>query len=316
MILLLLLFSKLLNAAVSVLLGGHGSHSHKPDEKEVHSRDSDKKKNSNRKNSPSTKRETVTHELVQSNGVQPCCCATGDPAGQLERLNQMADVLNEELSRKNACGQGDVDSLSVAQGSHINDQDAKDDDLPLDDNDRDSGNGSDDGENKEKVVDDEKYGDTNEEQKRLVRMGVNTALAIALHNFPEGLATFVAAIDDPRVGSVLALAIAIHNIPEGLCVALPIYYATGNRRNAFMWALLSGASELLAALLGWAVLASVFSDNLYGVIFGMVAGMMVVISIRELVPTAHFYDPEDTVVTYSFIAGMILIAFSMVLFLL
>jgi zinc transporter ZupT len=313
MLMLLLLFSKLLNAAVSVLLGGHGSHSHKPDEKEVHSHDSDKKKKSDTKNSPSTKRETVTHDLVKSNGIRPCCCATNDPAGQLERLNQMADVLNEELSGKSACGQGDVGSLSVAQGSHIHDPEAKD---ALDDNDRDSGNDSDDDKNKEKVDDDEKYGDTDEEQKRLVRMGVNTALAIALHNFPEGLATFVAAIDDPRVGSVLALAIAIHNIPEGLCVALPIYYATGNRRNAFMWAVLSGASELLAALLGWAVLASVFSDNLYGVIFGMVAGMMVVISIRELVPTAHFYDPDDTVVTYSFIAGMILIAFSMVLFLL
>jgi zinc transporter ZupT len=292
------------------LLGGHGSHSHKHDEKEVHSHNSDKKKKSNTKNSPATKRETVTHELVQSNGIHPCCCSTNDPAGQLERLNQMADVLNEESSRKNTCGEGDVDNLPVAQNSNIQDQEAGDDDLPLGDND------SDDGDNQEKVDNDEKDGDTNEEQKRLVRMGVNTALAIALHNFPEGLATFIAAIDDPRVGSVLAVAIAIHNIPEGLCVALPIFYATGNRRNAFMWALLSGASELLAALLGWAVLASVFSDNLFGVIFGMVAGMMVVISIRELLPTAHFYDPEDTVVTYSFIAGMILIAFSLVLFLL
>jgi zinc transporter ZupT len=296
------------------LLGGHGSHSHKPDEKEVHSHNSDKKKKANTKNSRATKRETVTHELIQSNGVQPCCCATNDPAGQLERLNQMADVLNEEISRENTCGDGDVDSVPVAQGSDMHDQEAKDEELPLGDND------SDDGDNKndkdEKVDNYEKDGDTNDEQKRLVRMGVNTALAIGLHNFPEGLATFVAAVDDPRVGSVLAVAIAIHNIPEGLCVALPIYFATGNRRNAFLWALLSGASELLAALLGWAVLASVFSDNLYGVIFGMVAGMMVVISIRELLPTAHLYDPEDTVVTYSFIAGMILIASSLVLFLL
>lgn len=298
------------------MLGGHGAHSHKPDEKEVHSHSSDKKKKSKAKNFHATRREIVTHELVQSNGVQPCCCATNDPVGQLERLNQMADVLNEELSRENSCGQGDVDSLPVAQGSHFHDQEAEDDNLPLGDNDSGSGNGSDDGDNEDKGDDDEKDGDTNEEQKRLVRMGINTAVAIGLHNFPEGLATFVAAIDDPRVGSVLALAIAIHNIPEGLCVALPIFYATGNRRNAFMWALLSGASELLAALLGWAVLASVFSDNLYGVVFGMVAGMMVVISIRELVPTAHFYDPEDTVVTYSFIGGMILIAFSLVLFLL
>merc|ERR1711935_783805 len=77
-----------------------------------------------------------------------------------------------------------------------------------------------------------------EDQRRLIKMGLNTALAIGLHNFPEGLATFVAALDDPSVGAVLAIAIAIHNIPEGLCVALPIYYATGNRWKAFLWALL------------------------------------------------------------------------------
>ena len=91
-----------------------------------------------------------------------------------------------------------------------------------------------------------------EEKKKLVKMGLSTALAIALHNFPEGLATFVAALDDPSVGAVFAIAIGLHNIPEGLCVALPIYYATGNRWKAFMWGCLSGTSELLAAFLdGW-----------------------------------------------------------------
>ena len=153
-----------------------------------------------------------------------------------------------------------------------------------------------------------------EDNQRLVKMGLTTALAIGLHNFPEGLATFVAALDDPKVGSVLAVAIAIHNIPEGLCVALPIFYATGNRMNAFLWAVLSGASEVVAALLGWAILANVFSDIAYAVLFGLVAGMMVIISVRELLPTAHFYDPEDTVVTNSFIGGMIVISLSLVLF--
>lgn len=145
-------------------------------------------------------------------------------------------------------------------------------------------------------------------------MGINTAIAIGLHNFPEGLATFVAALADPKVGAILAIAIGIHNIPEGLCVALPIYYATGNRWKAFCWALLSGASEPLAALLGWAILANSFSDDMYAVLFGLVAGMMVIISTRELLPTAHRYDPDDTVVTYSFIAGMVIMAFSLVLF--
>ena len=89
----------------------------------------------------------------------------------------------------------------------------------------------------------------------------------------------------------------------------------GPGTNAFLWALLSGASEFIAALLGWAVLANSFSGNLYGFLFGLVTGMMVIISIRELLPTAHFYDPEDTVVTYSYIGGMAVIAFSLVLFL-
>lgn len=153
-----------------------------------------------------------------------------------------------------------------------------------------------------------------EEQRKLIKMGINTAVAIGLHNFPEGLATFVAALDNPKVGAVLAVAIGIHNIPEGLCVALPIYYATGNRTKAFCWALLSGASEPVAALLGWAVLANSFSQQLFAILFGLVAGMMVIISTRELLPTAHRYDPDDTVVTFSFIVGMGIMALSLVLF--
>jgi len=155
---------------------------------------------------------------------------------------------------------------------------------------------------------------SDEDKRRLIKMGLNTALAIGLHNFPEGLATFVAALDDPSVGAVLAVAIAIHNIPEGLCVALPIYYATGSRMKAFLWAVLSGASEIVAALLGWAILSTAVDKSTYAVLFGLVSGMMVIISVRELLPTAHHYDPEDTVVTFSFIGGMLLMALSLALF--
>jgi len=149
---------------------------------------------------------------------------------------------------------------------------------------------------------------------KLMKMGLNTALAIALHNFPEGLATFVAATDDPSVGAVLAIAIGIHNIPEGLCVALPIYYSTGNKTKAFFWALLSGVSEPIAALLGWAILAASFTDTMYAILFGIVAGMMVMISLKELIPTAHRYDKEDRVVTLSVLGGMGIMALSLVLF--
>ncbi len=152
------------------------------------------------------------------------------------------------------------------------------------------------------------------EQKKLMTMGLSTAVAIGLHNFPEGLATFVSALADTSVGAVFAVAIGIHNIPEGLCVALPIYYATGNRWKAFMWGCLSGLSEPVAALLGWLILADAMSDIVYAILFGIVSGMMVIISLKELIPTAHRYDPEDTVVTYSLIFGMAIIALSLVLF--
>jgi len=152
------------------------------------------------------------------------------------------------------------------------------------------------------------------ERQRLERMGLKTALAIGLHNFPEGLATFVATLSEPRVGAVLAVAIGIHNIPEGLCVALPIYYATGDRRKAFLWGCLSGVSEPVAAGLGWWILARHFNDTMYATMFGLVAGMMVTIVAKELLPTAHRYDTGDTVVTYSFIVGMAIMALSLVLF--
>ena len=152
------------------------------------------------------------------------------------------------------------------------------------------------------------------EDRALIRMGLATALSIAIHNFPEGLATFVATVDDTSVGATLAVAIAIHNIPEGLCVAIPIYYATGNRRKAFMWGLLSGVTEPIGAALGWAILADSMNDAVYGSMFGIVSGMMVMIVIKELLPVAHRYDPKDSVVTYSFVFGMFIMALSLVLF--
>jgi len=153
-----------------------------------------------------------------------------------------------------------------------------------------------------------------EEKKRLVQMGLSTALAIALHNFPEGLATFVAALDDPSVGAVLAVALGIHNIPEGLCVALPVYYATGNRWKGFMWGALSGMTEPIGALIGYVVLMNVMSEDVYAILFGLVAGMMTLISMKELIPTAFRYDPEDTVVTHSCVVGMLVMAVSLVMF--
>ena len=153
-----------------------------------------------------------------------------------------------------------------------------------------------------------------DQSKHLVKMGLMAALAITIHNFPEGLATFVGTLDDPVVGYGLAVAIAIHNIPEGLCVAVPIYYATKDRWTAFKWAFISGISEPLGAGLGWAVLYRVMNDTTYGVMFGLVAGMMVNICLHELIPTAFKYDPKDKVVTNSLICGMAVMATSLLMF--
>jgi zinc transporter, ZIP family len=150
--------------------------------------------------------------------------------------------------------------------------------------------------------------------RRLQRMGLMTALAIALHNFPEGLATFVATLADPSLGISLCVAVAIHNIPEGLCVSVPIYFATKNRTKAFLWGFLSGVTEIIGAGLGWAVLSEVIDDLVYGILFGLVSGMMVAICVYELLPTAHRYDPHDKLVSNFAFAGMAIMAISLIAF--
>ncbi|MCB2206440.1 zinc transporter ZupT [bacterium] len=148
---------------------------------------------------------------------------------------------------------------------------------------------------------------------RLYRTGMFSALAIAIHNFPEGLATFLSAIQDPALGVAIAVAIAIHNIPEGIAVSIPIFYATNNRKKAFGLSFLSGLSEPVGALLGYFLLRSFFSDVLFGVVFASVAGIMVFISLDELLPGAREYG-EHHLSIYGLIAGMVVMALSLLLF--
>lgn len=155
-----------------------------------------------------------------------------------------------------------------------------------------------------------------EDNKKLERMGMLTALAIGVHNFPEGLATFAATLVDPKVGVALAVAIALHNIPEGLCVAVPIYYATGSRMKGFLYAFFSGVSEIVGALLGYIFLQSILGAATFGVLFGVVGGMMITIVLKELLPTAHRFDPNDKYVTKSVFFGAGVMALSLILFLL
>jgi len=150
-------------------------------------------------------------------------------------------------------------------------------------------------------------------------MGLFTALAIGIHNFPEGLATFLAALEDPKVGAAIAVAIALHNIPEGISVSVPIFYATGDRRKAFLLSLLSGVAEPVGAVLAYILLRLVVGGGaggmppqIMGMLFGGVAGIMVYISLDELLPTSRAYGKgHDSL--FGLLAGMAMMALSLLL---
>ena len=148
--------------------------------------------------------------------------------------------------------------------------------------------------------------------RHLMRMGTMTALVIGIHNFPEGLATFMSTLNDAGIGFSIAIAIAIHNIPEGIAVSVPIFYATGNRKKAFTWSFLSGLTEPLGALVGYLVLRPFMTPTLSGVILAGVAGIMVFISLDELLPSAEKYG-EHHLSIYGAVCGMMVMAASLLL---
>eukprot|EP00124_Ichthyophonus_hoferi_P005248 Ihof_evm1s714 gene=Ihof_evmTU1s714 len=159
-------------------------------------------------------------------------------------------------------------------------------------------------------------GDTNssldgKNKATLFKTGALTALAITVHNFPEGIATFVGALNDPKVGGALAFAIGIHNIPEGLCVAVPIFFSTGSKKKAFIYVVVSALAEPLAAFIAWLFLSEHLNDLAFAIIFGLVGGIMVVISLKGLLPCAINHDPNDEVVSTSLFVGMLVMAASL-----
>ncbi len=154
---------------------------------------------------------------------------------------------------------------------------------------------------------------SDDDKAKLLRMGLFSALAIGIHNFPEGLATFMSALSNPTLGISIAVAIAIHNIPEGLAVSAPIFYATKSRRKAFFYSFLSGFAEPVGAVLGYFLLRAVFTNTTFGFVFAAVAGIMVYISLDELLPTAEEYG-EHHLAIGGLIGGMIIMATSLILF--
>jgi ZIP family zinc transporter len=151
------------------------------------------------------------------------------------------------------------------------------------------------------------------DSRALMRTGLFAALAIAIHNFPEGLATFVAALSDSRLGIGIALAIAIHNIPEGLAISAPVYFATGSRRKAFWISFASGLAEPVGALVGYLFLRSLLSDSVLGLIFASVAGAMIYICLDELLPAAQRTGARHSLMIGGVIAGMVVMSISLLL---
>ena len=154
-------------------------------------------------------------------------------------------------------------------------------------------------------------------EKALHRLGLLSALAIAVHNFPEGIATFIGALNDPEMGAGITFAIAIHNIPEGIAVAIPIYYATKSMGKALLYATLSGLSEVVGAALCLAITA-IFGIELTGgspafpLVLSAVAGIMIYISLDELLPTAEKYGKHHIAIA-GVVGGMALMGISLLI---
>lgn len=152
----------------------------------------------------------------------------------------------------------------------------------------------------------------------LAKLGIMSALAIGIHNFPEGMATFIGALNDPQMGAGITFAIAIHNIPEGIAVAIPIFYATKSKRKALLYATLSGMTEPAGAAICYGVTA-LFGVQIqnggaaFPLILAAAAGIMVYISLDELLPTAEKYGKHHVAIA-GVVAGMAVMAVSLLLF--
>ncbi len=155
-------------------------------------------------------------------------------------------------------------------------------------------------------------GGSQESASSLRRAGILTAAALAVHNFPEGMATFMSAMTDVRLGMSIAVAVAIHNIPEGVSVSVPIFYATENRSKAFVYSFLSGLAEPIGAVVGYVLLRPFMNQTVLGISLGTVAGVMLYVSFDELLPAAREYGRGHTAIA-GLAAGMAVMAASLLL---
>ncbi len=154
---------------------------------------------------------------------------------------------------------------------------------------------------------------TQNKQHKIKRAGLITAIAVTMHNLPEGMATFLVSSQDLRLGIPVAVAIAIHNIPEGIAIALPIFHATGKKRLAILYSFLSGISEPIGGLLGVILLKTILPAQSIGIMTAAVAGIMVYLAFDTLLPLAREYG-ENHHVIIGIVSGMLIMGFGLIFF--
>ena len=157
-----------------------------------------------------------------------------------------------------------------------------------------------------------KVGEVSKKENKLYKLGIITMLVIMMHNIPEGIATFITTTNDIKLGIVLTIAIALHNIPEGISISIPIYYSTNNKIKAFFYTFVSGMSELFGAIIAYLFLAKFINNTILGILYSIIAGMMINIGINELYKESIIYNKKNTIIY--FIIGSFIMILNHILF--
>ena len=147
--------------------------------------------------------------------------------------------------------------------------------------------------------------------EKLLRTGLFTAITLSIHNLPEGFAIFMSALKEPAMAVPMTIAVAVHNVPVGIAIAVPVFFATRRKRKAFLYAFLTGLTELVGAVLGYLVFAPYLSEKLFGIVFAVAAGIMIFLSFDELLPVSREYGDQHTSL-YGLLAGMAVMAVTLV----
>lgn len=150
---------------------------------------------------------------------------------------------------------------------------------------------------------------SNKDKKGLFKIGIISMVAIIFHNIPEGIATFITSSNNIKLGITLSLAIALHNIPEGISIAVPIYHSTNNKIKAILYALISGMSEVIGSIMAYLFLAPLINEHIMASLYAIIAGIMIHISVYELIPGAYKESTLKNVLKY-FLLGFIVMIIS------